>query len=236
MSVYVDDMEADFGRMIMCHMIADSRTELLQMAGRIGVNARWIQYPHTYREHFDICKSKRASAIRQGAIPISRKNLAAKVNERRLKQSGGPGWADAEQVLAAGHQLDPDTTMAPVTDLVLNLMDVPIGGTDVAKKSNQGTFVSDFDSVADGRAGILSDAMHKPLVAKGEIHQDAHLDSLAVPGLERVRASDLPRVVVQPPEQAIWRSRTSSGVKDIAGRLRSGGRRSDRSGCASWLQ
>src|SRR5260370_34514791 len=79
--VYVDDMEADFGRMIMCHMIADSRTELLQMAGRIGVAARWIQYPHTYREHFDICKTKRGSAIRQGAVPISRKDLAAKVNE-----------------------------------------------------------------------------------------------------------------------------------------------------------
>jgi hypothetical protein len=187
MSVYLDDVEAGFGRMIICHMIADSRAELLLMAGRIGVAARWILYPRTSREHFGICKSKRASAIRQRAIPISRKDLAAKVNRRRLKQSGGPGRTDVEQVLAVGHQVDPDTTVAPVTDLVLNLVDVPIGGANVAEKSDQRTFVPDFDSVANGRAGILSDAMHKPHVAKHEIHQDTHRDSLAGPGPERLR-------------------------------------------------
>ncbi len=32
MAFYVDDMEARFGRMKMCHMIADTTEELLEMA------------------------------------------------------------------------------------------------------------------------------------------------------------------------------------------------------------
>ena len=43
MAVYVDNMQAQFGRMKMCHMIADSTEELLAMADRIGVARKWIQ-------------------------------------------------------------------------------------------------------------------------------------------------------------------------------------------------
>jgi len=52
--VYVDDMRASFGRMVMFHMIADTREELYDMAKRIGVNFQWIQSAGIYREHFDI--------------------------------------------------------------------------------------------------------------------------------------------------------------------------------------
>jgi hypothetical protein len=38
--VYVDNMNAHFGDMIMCHMVADSNDELLAMADRIGVKRR----------------------------------------------------------------------------------------------------------------------------------------------------------------------------------------------------
>jgi hypothetical protein len=69
-SVYVDDMRAPFGRMVMCHMIADSTEELNAMADRIGVARRWIQSAGTHREHYDVCKEKRALAVQHGAIEI----------------------------------------------------------------------------------------------------------------------------------------------------------------------
>lgn len=82
MAVYVDDMEADFGNMVMCHMIADSSEELLAMADKIGVNRKWIQKPGTPREHFDICKTKRAKAVKNGAIEITWMELGRKIRER----------------------------------------------------------------------------------------------------------------------------------------------------------
>lgn len=67
--VYVDDMKAPFGRMIMCHMYADTHEELVAMADRIGVARKWIQYPgHPVKEHFDIALSKRALAVKFGAV------------------------------------------------------------------------------------------------------------------------------------------------------------------------
>lgn len=69
--VYVDDMRASFGRMVMCHMLADCDEELLAMADRIGVARRWHQYPGTPRSHFDIALSKRALAVAAGAGEIT---------------------------------------------------------------------------------------------------------------------------------------------------------------------
>lgn len=69
--VYVDDMEWPFGRLVMCHMVADTSEELLAMADRIGVSRRWIQKAGTYNEHFDICLSKRKLAVAAGAQEIA---------------------------------------------------------------------------------------------------------------------------------------------------------------------
>jgi hypothetical protein len=71
MAVYVDNYGVSYGRMTMSHMIADTPEELLAMADKIGVNRRWLQEAGTYKEHFDICKSKRALAVRHGAIELS---------------------------------------------------------------------------------------------------------------------------------------------------------------------
>lgn len=66
MTVYVDDMRARFGRLILCHMIADTAAELHAMADRVGVARRWHQ-----GDHYDIALSKRALAIAAGAVEIT---------------------------------------------------------------------------------------------------------------------------------------------------------------------
>ena len=75
MSVYVDDMRAPYKGMVMCHMIADTRDELVAMAERIGVKRKWIQYPDTPKEHFDICWTKRKLAVQAGAIEVTMREL-----------------------------------------------------------------------------------------------------------------------------------------------------------------
>lgn len=71
MAVFVDDMRAAYRSMKMCHMMADTTDELLAMAEKIGVAARHIQHAGTAKEHFDICQSKRALAIDNGAKSIT---------------------------------------------------------------------------------------------------------------------------------------------------------------------
>lgn len=83
MSVYVDNMEVGFGRMVMCHMIADTQIELLEMCDKIGVQRKWIQNYGSHREHFDICLSKRKKAVAAGAIEITMRELAEKTLARK---------------------------------------------------------------------------------------------------------------------------------------------------------
>jgi hypothetical protein len=84
MTVYVDDMRAPFGRMIMCHMIADTEAELHAMAARIGIARRWYQ-----GDHYDIALAKRALAIAAGAVEITQRQLGCMVALRRHGQDAG---------------------------------------------------------------------------------------------------------------------------------------------------
>lgn len=73
--VYIDDFNAPFGNMVMCHMIADTADELLKMVDKIGVQRKWIQDAGTYQEHFDICLSKKKKAMAFGAKEITAREL-----------------------------------------------------------------------------------------------------------------------------------------------------------------
>jgi len=91
MAVYVDDMRARVGWLVFSHMIADSDDELLRIADLIGVARRWHPYPGTYKNHFDICQTKRAIAIAiaiaiaNGAQQVSQRGLGAIIRARRLQ-------------------------------------------------------------------------------------------------------------------------------------------------------
>jgi hypothetical protein len=85
MTVYVDDMYlypvgrfVQSGRQLrMSHLMADTTEELLAMVDTIGVQRKWIQHAGTPSEHFDIAMTKRALAIKAGAIPVTMREMSA---------------------------------------------------------------------------------------------------------------------------------------------------------------
>lgn len=90
MPVYVDNMQAPFGRMVMCHMLADTDDELHAMADRIGVARRWHQKPGTVHSHYDICLTKRAIAVRFGAVEITTRETGMIVRRKRESLATNP--------------------------------------------------------------------------------------------------------------------------------------------------
>jgi hypothetical protein len=83
MTVYVDDMRAPYGRLIMCHMIADTDAELHARADRIGVRRIWFQGPPKHDAHYDIALSKRALAVAAGAVEITWRQCGMMTLHRR---------------------------------------------------------------------------------------------------------------------------------------------------------
>lgn len=79
MAVYVDNFDvaaevANGKRTVRgrwSHMTADTREELDAMADRIGLRRSWIQYPGTWKEHYDVTAPKKVAAIAAGAVEVS---------------------------------------------------------------------------------------------------------------------------------------------------------------------
>lgn len=93
--VYVDDMRARYGRMVMCHLLADTDEELHAMAARIGVARRWHQAPPKHDSHYDIALSKRALAVAAGARQITWRQAGAMNMVRRMTgKLGDPETAE----------------------------------------------------------------------------------------------------------------------------------------------
>ena len=75
MTVYVDKANIKYGRMIMCHMLCQSIEELHLMADLIGVKRKWFQHDAS-TPHYDICLAKKKLAVQNGALEITRQEVA----------------------------------------------------------------------------------------------------------------------------------------------------------------
>lgn len=75
MVVYVDNYKGRFGRMTMCHMVADTLNELNTMADLIGIPRHHLQRDGHRVTHYDICMSKRTLAVKHGAVEITTREM-----------------------------------------------------------------------------------------------------------------------------------------------------------------
>lgn len=85
MSVYVDELQEYPESMIKpaarrygnrwCHLTADSTRELFDMACKLRLSPNYIQRSSSGVVHFDLVPSKRALAIKLGAIEISAQEM-----------------------------------------------------------------------------------------------------------------------------------------------------------------
>lgn len=81
MTVYVDRARNPLGRMILCHMAADTLEELHAMADAIGMRRAWFQA--TSFPHYDVSLDRRRRALALGAIEVDRRQLARFMRRRK---------------------------------------------------------------------------------------------------------------------------------------------------------
>lgn len=89
MPVYVDQERNRFGRMIMCHMFADTAAELHEMAEAIGMKRAWYQ-PSSF-PHYDVSLSRRKVALELGAVEVTRRE-GYEHRKRIREQARKEGW------------------------------------------------------------------------------------------------------------------------------------------------
>src|SRR5690242_12621453 len=96
MAVYVDELrtirpaddkpQAQRNGNRWCHMTADTEAELHDFAARLGLKRSWYQVGgrkvwHWYLSHYDLVPSKRALAVRLGAVEVSLEAMARKFRD-----------------------------------------------------------------------------------------------------------------------------------------------------------
>lgn len=69
--VYVDGLHSWWKGRLWCHMFADSLDELHEFASRLNLRRDWFQ-PDLRLPHYDITATRRAKAVKLGAIEVDR--------------------------------------------------------------------------------------------------------------------------------------------------------------------
>jgi hypothetical protein len=101
MAVYVDNARNPFGRMLMCHMVADYIEELFGMVDRVGLARRHFQngsFPH-----FDLSLGYRARAITAGAVEVDRRGLVTVMRTYRARLNKDPEELERLRALVRLH-------------------------------------------------------------------------------------------------------------------------------------
>lgn len=96
MAVYVDNAANQLGRMVMCHMFADTAAELHRMAEAIGMRRAWYQSPDKASfPHYDVCLTRRKRAVMLGAVQVDRRGgyLIRQRIRDRFPMRGWGEWA-----------------------------------------------------------------------------------------------------------------------------------------------
>ena len=97
MAVYVDNLR-DYGwrHGPSCHLIADEVEELIEFAVAMGMREEWFQAKST--PHFDLTAAGRGTAVQNGAIELTQRELIQKLRELRKKRLANEPAANAKNV------------------------------------------------------------------------------------------------------------------------------------------
>jgi len=97
MTVFIDGARNGFGRMVMCHMLADTPNELHAMADAIGMKRQWYQSPDKASfPHYDLSLTRRALAVAKGAKEVTRQELSAHMKRVKAELiAQGHTWKSA---------------------------------------------------------------------------------------------------------------------------------------------
>lgn len=88
MAVYVDEIQTYGNKGQWCHMMTDGDLEELhELAAQIGMRREWFQ-SNPHHSHYDLRPSKRAAAIKAGALPVSGTEMVNKCSLllRRIRE------------------------------------------------------------------------------------------------------------------------------------------------------
>lgn len=83
--IYIDDSRNRLWNMNMSHMIADTRSELDEMAYLLGLKDKWKQKAGERNEHYDVSQSFAREAIKLGAKRVTQRELVKILQARNLE-------------------------------------------------------------------------------------------------------------------------------------------------------